>query len=58
MPVLRIDIGCKRQENGDRYSTLTEYVPVYAAFSRTLALLAAEGVEPEALTADGLSILR
>ena len=55
VPVLRIDIGCKRQENGDRYSTLTEYVPVYGAFSRTLALLAAEGVEPEALTADGLS---
>ena len=55
VPVLRIDIGCKRQENGDRYSTLTEYIPVYGAFSRTLALLAAEGVEPEALTADGLS---
>lgn len=56
VPVLRIDIRYEvRSDRDSYYNTMTEYVPVYPTFTRTLALLAAEGVQPKALTVDDLS---
>ncbi|MGM9612492.1 MAG: hypothetical protein ACI3XZ_03210 [Butyricicoccus sp.] len=52
VPVLRIDIRYDIYEN---HTATTEYVPVYPTFTRTLALLAAEGVQPTALTVDDLA---
>lgn len=58
VPVLRMDIQYEVRNSSDSYyNPMTEYVPVYPAFTRTLALLTAEGVQPKALTADDLSHL-
>lgn len=54
VPVLRMDIECRYPDDG-RYFSGIEYVPVYPTFTRTLSLLAAEGVVPHALTVDDLS---
>ena len=55
VPVLRMDID-SRYFDGN-YAGGAEYVPVYPTFTRTLALLAAEGVAPHALTVDDLSYI-
>lgn len=54
VPVLRMDIAYRTHDDGVYFDGI-EYVPVYPTFTRTLALLAAEGIVPQALTVDDLS---
>lgn len=62
VPVLRIEIQPPEPQDDDErtYQTIYGYnataiLPVYPSYTRTLALLASEGVQPQALTTDALT---